>query len=147
MNKKELVDQLVKEILNEVAVRVRFMVREEVELNARSTIKKILKEQMNIQPTERILTESPRGSKQKRVETGDPRVDSILESVQISEEEEMAGAFALPGISSLQEQAARPAVSHKLKPAEKVDFNPAVHDPSKLDWSTVVDRIDAKSKK
>jgi len=193
MNKQEIVDEIVKEI----SMKVREIIREEFDIETRRFRKKLLREvnamltehrrlkpglkkpvsgvnplKQQIRKVQHFIEEEveqdpqdPRFIPQRpkpKIETGDPTVDALLQETILTEQDgNMIGSLAKPAVDhermvfnasanpfqEVVKQVTRERGKETALQKFEGEFNPMHHDPSAMDWSEMMDRVDEQAKK
>ena len=166
MSKQDLVDALLKEIMKEVSLKVREIIREEIEIETKRFRKKLLREvnsllleHRSVKPTLHKTTSANQTLHKlaKKIETGDSSVDELLQETEGDPAMLSSMNFGSAAntfqqvVTQINEERKKPSNGHsdvwKPPPGEAIDFNPITMDPSMIDWSEVVEKTDERAKK
>ncbi len=167
MSKKEVIDAFVAEVMKEISIRVREIIREEVEIETRRLRKKIIREVNTLLTESRTVTSAKRPvsmarhaqPKPAKIETGDSVIDEVLKETE--GDPEMIAGIKFPSatkanpfqqvIEQINEERRKPSNGNsglwKPPPGEPYNFDPMKMDAAAIDWSNMVDVMDERDRK
>jgi len=171
MAKQILVDSLVQEIMKEVSLRVREIIREEIEIETKRFRKKLIREvntllveHRSAAPARRLPAKTvshvsvQKHRPESMIDTGDASLNSIMQETE-GDPSMTVGINLKPAnpfqqvVQQLNEQRRKPTNGNgngelwKPPPGEGYDFDPTSMDPAAIDWSHMVDAIEERDKK
>jgi hypothetical protein len=162
VNKNQLVQLLADQILKEVSIKIKILIREELEVEKQILRKKLLEEfkgssvasvtkaRPKIIGTP-LVKQTPPSS--KKIMTGDTYIDDILSEIKIDQfEPSDENSFES---STPFEQATQKIITEQRNPnrgelwkpneGEGYNFDPKTMDPTAIDWSAFVDAVDSRT--
>jgi hypothetical protein len=158
VEKNQLVEMILNEVLTSLSSKIREMVANEIDIERKRVRKQLLEEFRD--RLKKPLTESARHAQQpahfpaqkKRIDTGDRMINNILEDVE-SDMETMVPEFKFEAEHTVRdvvnETTKRPSPSAaglwKPSEGEAYNFDPLKMDPTQIDWSNMVDALEARS--
>jgi hypothetical protein len=167
VNRKKLVEMISNEILVSLNSKIREIVAQEIDIERKRIRKQLFEEfrpllkKKTVHPVTHLAPPSlpPR----VKIDTGDRTINSILEDVKSDMELETPSFHLEPeGKSMFQPETTIKDVSKKMinehrktetggiwkpEPGEAINFDPQRMDPTKIDWSSMVDALDERAAK
>ena len=154
MNKQQLIETVISEILKGVSTRIREIVREEVDIGHRRIRKQLLEEFRRNGHSQPVIAKSSISQKKTAIDTGDQTINSILEDISSNMEEDMMPEMKFTPEATIEDVSKQMVTETKTvdssnkfyKPAEgeAYNFSPLTMDPAKIDWSQFVEKMDEK---
>lgn len=161
MNKQEIIELVIEEILKGVSTRIREIVREEVDIERKRIRKQLLEEfrgEERRTPTKEHITQPAARTdlfpkKKVKIDTGDREINSILESIQ-TDMIDMAPEMKFEPETTFEDASQqRVTETKKIQESTKTglyrppqgeayNFDPATMDPSQMDWTPMVDALE-----
>lgn len=160
MNKQQLVESIISEIMKGVSRQIREMVREEIDIERKRLRKQLLEEfrqplEESRQPSHRDADYSPPPRPtRKKIDTGDHVINSILDDIQ-TDMNGMAPDIRFQPEATISDVSGhrQPMTETRRAPGgplwkpesgEGFNFNPLTMDPAQIDWSSMVEALDQK---
>ena len=157
MKKSQLVKILTEQILKEVSLEIKSLIREEFEINKRILKRELLLEMKKM----KSITNKPKMKKlifedvddnteefntntKKNIDTGDDTLNSILAEIDV---EQNSKSFNFDKAKPINEVVSKRNEKNQVRPKiEQVihKFDPATMDASEIDWSSFVTAMEKK---
>jgi len=146
INKKIFVESISNEILKNISSKIRFLIREELEISKKLVKKQLLEELQQEFPQKRKYTKHKQ-EQSSAIDTGNSILNTILEDIKVDEEEPLLQTnFSNATKIAVHKNKKRSIVENKLYDEKNGEvynnFDPITMDASKMDWSNIVDALD-----
>lgn len=155
MNRQQLIETVISEIMKGVSRQVREIVREELDIEKKRLKRQLLEElsadYSDITRDSEVMRELKKqlpSPPQKKIDTGDQTINSILEEVRTDMEDMVPEMRFIP--ETTISDVTKNRTNRPVQPQQITEwnedtahkFNPAIHDPSQIDFSNIVEALE-----
>ncbi len=146
IDKKLFVKSISDEILRNISSRIRFLIREELEISKKLIKKQLLEELQQEFPKKRKYTKHKQ-EQSFNIDTGNSILNTILEDINVDEEKPLLSTkFSSATKIAVKDNKKKSIIKNKLyeeKDGEIYNnFDPMTMDASAMDWSNIIDALD-----
>jgi hypothetical protein len=152
INRRQVVETITNEIMKSISLQIREIIREEYALEGKKIRKQLLEEFGSNDRRPQQSTQQqflPPMQRKTKIDTGDRVLNSILDEIKIDEEVDQPINFtSKTNIQAITEEIKKPKSQTSLyqpQPGEGYNFDPRTMDPSQIDWTTMVDKLEERN--